>query len=209
MLFHTPSLAITFALLLSACSSAHRTQQKNNIENTQHNVAYNILVKTIKAMPSLEVTVDLRAVYVLTDRYQSNTHEKELNQSLINAMASANWPNCVRKADEVLELNYTNLNAHYAAIACHFELDEKKRGQYHEDILNLLLEAIWTTGDGESAKTAFHITSKTEKEAFIKFHGLHVVKQTVIDFDDQDYDLMTLDDAQNNDVFEWYFIQNR
>lgn len=208
MLFRTLLLIITFTLLLAACSSVQPTQQRNNIEHNRHNVAYNALVKTIKAMPSLAVTIDLRAVYVLTNRYKSNTNEKMLNQSLINAIASAHWPDCLRKADEILEVDYTNLNAHYAAIACSFELDEKIRGQYHEVILNLLLEAIWTTGDGESAKTAFHVTSKTEKEAFIKFHGLQIVKQTVINLDEHVYDLMTLHDAQNNDVFEWYFIQN-
>ena len=199
-------LVLFLAFLISACNSVQETQDKSHGAGNQYNAHYNDLVTTVKAKPSLAAITELRQIYVLTDIYKTNsTNEKTLNQSVFKAMADDNWSVCLEKANEALELNYISLNSQYGAMVCSLESGNKEQGQYHETVLNALLEAIWATGDGELIATAFFSTSTAEIDAFIGFHGLEIVSRSLMQSNEKSYDVMTIRDPKNGEQFEWYF----
>ena len=203
-------LVIFLALLISACTSVQTMQLQSPFEHNKSNTRYNELVNTVKTQSSLAAIAELRQVYVLTDRYKTNAaSEKTLNQSLFEAMDAGNWLVCIQKANEALARHYASLNNHYTAMVCSIESGEAIQGQYHESVLNHLLEAVWTTGDGESIETAFQVINDTERDAFLEFHGLEFIKHSITRRDGQNYNVVTLYDAQKDEVFEWYFTPLR
>ncbi len=198
MKFTMRILVILLAFLISACSLVQKTQ----IEPNLYNAHYDHLLSSIKVNPTLTPVSELRLVYPLTDYYQTDAVGEK---GLFNVMAFENEIDCLNKANEILKLNYTSLNGHYGAMACSYESGNLEQARYHESVLNLLLESIWTTGNGESIDTAFEVINEAEKRAFIEFHGLEMVKQTSFNHDNDNYDLVTLKDARKNKQFDWYF----
>jgi hypothetical protein len=160
----------------------------------------------VKAKPSLTLIKELRQVYVLTDRYKINvSNDKISNQSLFQAMMDENWSACLDNAKQGLEANYISLNNHYKAMVCSLESGDTQQSHYHESVLNLLLEAIWATGNGESMATAFFSTSTAEINAFIEFHGLEITSRSLIQSNDKVYDVVTIKDLKSGKHFDWYF----
>lgn len=199
-------LIVLLSFLLSACTSAPQSLESLN----DYDARYGALVNTVKTKPTLAAVIELRQIFVLANRSKvKTTSEKKLTQAMFNALDENDWPICIESANAALARNYNSLNGHYVAMACNFESGNKTIGQYHESVLNLLLEAIWTTGNGESIETAFHIISDVERNAFIEFHGLETTTQTVINHHNSIYDLMTLNDVHQNDTFDWYFVYAR
>lgn len=199
-------LVILLAFLISACTSIQTMQLQSPLEHNKPNTRYNELINTIKEKPSLAAITELRLLTISTDRFKTNmAAEKMLNQSLFEAMDAGNWLVCLQKANESLARHYASLNSHYAAMVCSLESGEAIQGQYHESVLNHLLEAVWTTGDGESIETALQVINELEQNAFLEFHGLELIKHSITRRDGQNYNLATLYDARKDEVFEWYF----
>ena len=201
-----PILVIFLAFLISACTSIQTMQLQSPLEHNKANIYYNELVNTVKEKPSLETITALRQLTILTDRLKTNmAAEKILNQGLFETMDTSNWLACIQKANKALARHYASLNNHYAAMVCNIESGEALQGQYHESVLNYLLEALWTTGNGESIETAFQVINELEQNAFLEFHGLEFIKNTVTNRDGHSYNLVTLYDARKDELFEWYF----
>lgn len=195
-------LVIFFAFLISACSSVQDTESQHN----QYSDRYSELVEIVKIEPSINAVTELRQVYVLTDRYEKNiVSDKVSNPPLFMSMVDENWSLCLDKSAQALERNYISLTNHYKAMVCSLESGKSQQSAYHESMLNMLLEAIWTTGDGQSIQTAFFSTSMAEIDAFIEFHGLEIISRSLIQNDDKSFDVVTLNDAKNAEQFKWYF----
>jgi len=201
-------LALLLTCLLSACSSVQLTQEEINDEHLEADARYTALVQAIKVQATLPAIMELRQVTVLTDGFRENSvNEQAVNQQLFEAIEVNNWAVCLHKTNEALASHYASLNSHYAAMVCRLESGETLQSQYHESVLNLLLESVWSTGDGESIDTAFQVMNTAERNAFIEFHGLEFIKHSLTRRDGQDYDVVTIYDAKKDDTFEWYFTE--
>ena len=201
-------LALLLTCLLSACSSVQLTQEEINDEHLEADARYTALVQAIKVQATLPAIMELRQVTVLTDGFRENSvNEQAVNQQLFEAIEVNNWVVCLHKTNEALASHYASLNSHYAAMVCRLESGETLQSQYHESVLNLLLESVWSTGDGESIDTAFQVMNTAERNAFIEFHGLEFIKHSLTRRDGQDYDVVTIYDAKKDDTFEWYFTE--
>jgi hypothetical protein len=199
---------IFLVCLLSACSSVLLMQEEINDKYLEADARYTALVQAIKVQATLPAITELRQVTVLPDSFRENTVTEQIdNQALFEAMEVDNWTACLQRANEALASHYASLNSHYAAMVCRLESGEPIQSHYHESVLNLLLEAIWSTGDGESIDSAFQVINIAERNAFIEFHGLEFIKHSLTRRDGQDYDVVTIYDAKKDDTFEWYFTQ--
>ncbi|MBT3505611.1 MAG: hypothetical protein HN475_07585 [Piscirickettsiaceae bacterium] len=194
--------------LLSACSSVSLIQENINDQHLEADARYTALVQAIKVQSTLPAITELRQVTVLTDGFREDSvNEQAVNQQLFEAIEVNNWAVCLHKANEALASHYASLNSHYAAMVCRLESGESLQSQYHETVLNLLLESVWSTGDGESINSAFQVMNTVERNAFIEFHGLEFIKHSLTRRDGQDYDVVTIYDAKKDDTFEWYFTE--
>lgn len=203
-------LFITFIIILiSGCSSQPQTPISNYINEAQYNAAeYETLVSSIQTEPTLSKISELRQVIALRDKDKLNAFaEEDLNQQILIAIEAVDWPLCLQKVDQALTHNYANLTSHYGAMVCYLETGHDVESQYHQTVMNQLLEGVWQTGDGESLDTAFEMLNDPDQAAFIEFHGLEVIKFNVASRDGQQFDIVTLYDAQKDEVFEWYFTR--
>jgi len=201
-------LTLLLACLLSACTSVSLIQENINDRQLKSNARYDALVHAIKTQPTLPAITELRQVTVLTNGYKANAANEEVqNQFLFEAIENENWALCLQKANGGLASNYASLNSHFGAMVCNIESGNAIQGQYHESVFNQLLEAIWITGDGKSIDTAFQVINIADRDAFIEFHALDLIKQSITRRDGQNYDVVTIYDLEKDEVFEWYFTQ--
>jgi hypothetical protein len=201
-------LTLLLACLLSACTSVSLIQENINDRQLKSNARYDALVHAIKTQPTLPAITELRQVTVLTTGYKANAANEEVQkQFLFEDIENENWALCLQKANEGLASNYASLNSHFGAMVCNIELGNVIQGQYHESVFNQLLEAILITGNGESIDTAFQVINIADRDAFVEFHALDLIKQSITRRDGQNYDVVTIYDLEKDEVFEWYFTQ--
>jgi len=178
-------LAVIVIFFISSCSS---TQVYD-----LHDARYIKLLENIKLEPNLTAIKQLRHVYVSTQRYKKNINAEIPNHPEFEAFLHKDLKASLLKAYEVLDKNYTSLNGHYLAMATSFEL------------LNILLEAIWASGDGKSISTAFFSISTSEINSFIELHGFDLISHTFIQRDEKSYDKVRIKDLKTGQIFDWYF----
>jgi hypothetical protein len=202
------NLILLFVVFIASCTSVQQTFVQSDPSQNQYEARYLALTSEIKTESVITKVIELRQYVVLTGR--NNSHaivEETFNQRAFEAIEAMDWLTCLDVTDDVLVLNYASLNSHYAAMVCQLESGDALQSQYHESVMNQLLEAVWLTGDGKSLKTAFQVINRAERDAFIEFHGLEFIKHSMTRLDGQDYDVVTLYDPQKDEVFEWYFTQ--
>ena len=190
-------LVIFVVFFISSCSSS--------LVYNLHDSRYDDLLENIKLEPNLTAVRELRHVYILTQRYKKNINEEKANHPQFQALLHEDLNTSLLKAYEALEKNYTSLNGHYWAMATSFELGENQKSKYHQSLLNILLEAIWASGDGRSITTAFFSTSNREIDSFIELHGLDIISHTLIHRDEKSYDQVKIKDLKTGQLFDWYF----
>ncbi|MEH6556992.1 MAG: DUF4919 domain-containing protein [Oceanicoccus sp.] len=191
---------------ISACSVTQQNNAAPQIYHDKYNARYNELVSVVRETASQEEFVELRKIYVYTSHYKPYlSPERSLSQLMFEALNNEEWDICLEKSSEILDFNYISLSAHYGAMACSFESDNKTQADYHKYVLNNLLDAIWSTGDGKSTETAFYCTSTPELQAFIQLHGLETIDQALIHHEGKAYDLMGVKDPKEDEEFKWYF----
>jgi hypothetical protein len=197
------------ALVLSACSvtqSPTTDRLQISDDHSQYQQRYEELVELVQGFASQEEFMELREVYVYTKQYSPYMGpERRLLGDMFDAINASDYAVCLSVADEILDFNYISLSAHYGAMICSYAAEYQERGDFHEYVLDGLLDAIWASGDGQSKASAFYCTSTTELQAFIQLHGLTTVDQALVHEDGRSYDLMSVRDPQDEAEFDWYF----
>lgn len=209
------NMLAAITIVLSACTTVNTTQSPTppdsvqsltQIDHTQYDTRYNELVGTVKQAASVEDFEELREVYVFTSHYNPYFGpERTLSEAMFDAMAKEDWAACLSSSNKILDGNYISLNAHYGAMVCSFESSDKDAGDYHQYVLEGLLDAIWSTGDGKSTETAFFCTSTPELQAFIQLHGLQTESQALVHAEGKSFDMMDVKDPDSGKAFTWYF----
>ncbi len=167
---------------------------------------YASLIADIKAGPDPARLKTLREHYVNTSYYQPyNMAEFTLGASMFAAISAKDWAGCLAQSATLLANNYISLNGHYGAMVCQLERGEQQQGEYHQEVLDSLVSAIWLSGDGKTAETAFFITSTAELYTFVQMHGLEVTQQALAWHNETPYDVMTILNPRDNTEFTWYF----
>ena len=195
-----PSMHILVVIVIFFISSCSSTQVYD-----LYDARYNQLLENIKLQPNLTAIKQLRHVYVSTQRYKKNINAEIPNHPQFEDFRHKDLKVSLHKAYEVLEKNYTSLYGHYLAMATSFELGEKEKSKYHQSLINILLEAIWTSGDGRSISTAFFSTSTSEIASFIELHGFDLISHTLIRRGNKYYDQVRIKDLKTGQLFNWYF----
>ena len=187
--------------ILTACISSLGIQEING--NDLH---YQALITQSQNNPTISTVMELREVYPQTGQYrQSLIIEKQLHQPILSTITDNAWQDCLTYSQQLLAVNYTSLSGHYGAMVCQLELGQKQHSLHHQNMLNMLLEAIWTGANGESIESAFVAISEQEISQFIEFHALDIIKQHTIVIEEKTYKQVSLHDSRNEDLFDWYF----
>ncbi|MBF7074541.1 DUF4919 domain-containing protein [Glaciecola sp. MH2013] len=145
-------------------------------------------------------------VYPLTPAYNPyggiEIKQKDL---AFEAMDNQDWSSCLAATKAILEVNFTSLTGHFGAMVCHFESGNRELGEYHNQILDGFIDAIWRSGDGLSPASAFYITSTNDLYAFVQMHGFVATGQSLVYHEQRPVDAIELENPDTLEKNTWYF----
>ena len=195
---------ICLAFLLCACASSDRQAL---INYQKGNEDYFALKQTIANRLADSTTFDrILKVYPYTSLYSPKSDTDAAGKLLSEQyMREQNYFACLQVSEKMLEANYTSLTAHFAAGECSARAGNDRAGNFHAWVLDNLIEAIWRTGNGQSARSAFIINSTSDLYAFIQLHQLVVVAQELVYLQQVPIQKITILTPETNRESVWYF----
>lgn len=201
-------------LLLSGCAQQPEQQQAatpamSAAQKAQQDAAdqhYQLLLADAQQAPEPRRLSLLREAYIKTSAYKPyHMAERAISSLMFEAIAKKDWQQCLSHTAKLLAEQFISLNGHYGAMVCQFESGNTEQGEYHQEVLDGLMAAIWQSGDGKTPETAFFCTSTTELYAFINLHGFNAKAQALVWHQEQPFDLMTIINPRDEHEFNWYF----
>jgi hypothetical protein len=155
---------------------------------------------------ALEDYDDIIRVYPLTAAYNPyGGIEVAKKEIAFEAMDQKNWPGCLEATNDIIETNFTSLTGHFGAMVCHYEMGNRELGEYHNAILDGFIDAIWRSGDGRTAASAFYITSTTDLYAFVQLNGFIATGQSLVYHEQRPIDAIDIQNANTQEELTWYF----
>ncbi len=208
-------LLVPAVLLVTACSqtptpstpaAAVNEQKPAVVQINLADEAYLQQWQKVQAQPDVEGIKELRRLFIKTTSYgRAQMLDQNITPSIFQAMDQQHWADCQQKAQTLLKANAVSLNGHFTAMVCAEKTGDAALAARHKQLLDVLIEAIWATGDGKTPQTAFFCTGTAELYAFIRLHGLQATGQALLQEGDKAYDRMTLLDPDTKNTLTWYF----
>ncbi|MGB3726524.1 MAG: DUF4919 domain-containing protein [Glaciecola sp.] len=209
--------SILLVMLLTGCQSNHPNSESEHAENKSESsrllnydksdADYHSLVNLIREQAATAEDFNrIIKVYPLTSLYQpSNNAEQVSKLQSQTQMQNQQWQACLQTNEALLQQNYTSLTGHYGAAICATELGNIETGQYHNGVLDGLIEAIWRTGDGKTPTTPLYITSANDLYAFVQLHQFVVVGQSLTYVNKLPIQVIKVHNPETNRTMLWYF----
>lgn len=110
----------------------------------------------------------------------------------------------LRLVDEALSESFVDIDAHFLAAAAHRAAGRTEQADAERAIGGALLDAIFATGDGKSAQTAFRVLSVGEEYIVLSVLELRL-KQQHLRTDGGVFDVMNVTDPATGKAFEIWF----
>lgn len=159
---------VCIILVFAGCKSVDMTE----------NELYENEISHIKKRSKKADFDELRFLYTNTDMYRPFGGTEKLKRApMFSALQKDNFKYCLKDANDILDVNYTSLFAHYAAMICNHRSENFKKAAFHKYVLDGLMESIDQSGDGMSRKTAYVTISPAEMEAFLDLKQLSFRKK--------------------------------
>ncbi len=132
---------------------------------------FEIANAVLSGEPSLEEFASLREAYARTSWYNPVPDRTSL-EPLDEAIDTGDF----EAANDFINSNYFYfmpiIDFHLSAMATYRELDDNETHEWHEWFLQRLLDAIFESGDGQSAETAFDSIYEREQFVVLEILGL-------------------------------------
>ncbi len=172
----------------------------------EHPLTYQQHVEKIKAQAPDADFKGLRVAYTDTEDYVLlGDKPDDYGPPMFKALGTKNYPACISYANDLLEVDYTSMNAHYSAWVCNEDSGKQADASYHRYVLKGLIDSIKNSGDGQSTETAFVMISNEEIVAFLEFQGLEIVDHSIIEANDKSYDVIQIKNKETGEQSELTF----
>lgn len=193
---------------MTGCATNSSEQQNQKVLDYQKSdYDYKMLVNKIKLGKAQASDFDnIIRIYPLTSNYQPKSSDEQAAKLMSQSqMQNGQWQACLATNNKVLASNFTSLTAHYGAAVCAAELDNAGLAKFHNAVLDSYIEAIWRTGNGQSAQSPFYITSANDLYAFVQLHQFVAVGQSLIYVNKLPVQVIEIQNPQTLRRSKWYF----
>ncbi|MFT7560387.1 MAG: hypothetical protein ACI93R_002307 [Flavobacteriales bacterium] len=144
----------------------------NKRAQTATDTKYRELVQSLTLGEEPRSSSRLRDLYRQSSYYSpADTSLDDANRALIHAIEDGDVDLCSKLAHAILQQNYTELYAHYAASYCSKVMMHDDLAVHHQHVLDGLMNSIKDSGDGRSIDTAIELLSLRELRAFLDIEG--------------------------------------
>ena len=128
-------------------------------------------------------------------------------QPMVDAFDKKDYAKAAELAEVVLDYEYVNRGLHLAAADAYSHLANAKKAEEHKAIAEELLEALLSTGDGKTAKTAYRVLSIREEYFIMQQLGYLPRQQALLEEGNRMFDVLTgTDSATKKDVSVYFDI---
>ncbi|HEY6871186.1 MAG TPA: DUF4919 domain-containing protein [Geobacteraceae bacterium] len=185
-------------LFVAMCSCAFAAQA-----NTEAQKEFDALLAKVKQSDESVDFAQLRRLYSQTESYSPFGDNPP--QEMFAALNNSDFKKSRSLAEEVLDENYLNVDAHLVErLACD-KLKDEKCSAHHRYVARGIIDSILRSGDGKTPETAMFVISIAEEYLAARALGLRVVSQALEHITGHSYDVLTVVDAKTNAEGRLYF----
>ncbi|MEW6278506.1 MAG: DUF4919 domain-containing protein [Candidatus Eremiobacterota bacterium] len=152
---------------------------------------YESMLVSVKASDPAVDFVQLRQRFVESAGYDPYTVDEATEKAMWTALESKDYAGALKAVDSLLGDNYLNLKAHLGGYGACKALGDEARMKHHDYVLTGNLKVIFASGDGKSARTAFHVISLAEEFDVLSLLELKRVGQELLQENGHHYDVLT------------------
>lgn len=154
--------------------------------------------KLVAVLKSGDTDIDYAA---LREAYARSSHYDPYGQSpaataLVAAMKAHDCAKVVASANEVLDEDYTDIQAHVFAENCAGKLNDTTSAKFHHAVAIGLLRAIAGSGAGTNPGSPVVVNAVKEEYAFLLAQGFEVTRQSLVQCAKGPCDAMDVVDRQ-------------
>ncbi len=201
-----PMKSLFAALLLLASlitASAQTPKESSNQSTEQAPHPYVQLVERAKKGDPTVSFKELRRVFA-DWQCQKNTDARN-RQALVDAFNTKDYAKAVKLVEGVLDYEYVHRGIHLAAEDAYRHLGNTTKADEHKAVAEKLLDALLTSGDGKSAKTAFFVLSIREQYFIMEQLGYKPSSQALVSEGDLMFDVLSGTDSKTGNQVSLYF----
>lgn len=193
-------LSVLMLLALLSTASA-QTPKQSSTEQAPH--PYVQLVERAKKGDPTVSFKELRRVFAEW-QCQKNTDAPD-RQAMVDAFNKKDYAKAVELVEGVLDYEYVQRGLHLAAEDAYRHLGNTTKADEHKAVAEKLLDALLTSGDGKSAKTAFFVLSIREEYFVMSQLGYKPSSQALVSEGDRMFDVLSGTDTKTGNQVSLYF----
>lgn len=189
-------LAILFVAMCCSCAFAAQANKDAQKE-------FDALLAKVKQSDASVDFALLRRLYSQTESYSPFGDNSKAE--MFAALNNSDFDKARSLAEEALEKNYLNVDAHFVeAFACD-KLKDAQCSTHHKYVARGIIDSILKSGDGKSPETALFVISIAEEYVVARVLGFRVVSQTQEHITGHSYDVLTVVDVKTKAESKLYF----
>lgn len=195
---------ITLVLILSGVATFAQTSPTPQ-QGADKKATYDELLAKLKAG---DTSIDFRALrisYTETKQYSPYGTDSEQRRKLFKAVNDKKYKDALKVADEILDTNYVDMNAHMGASISYRELGDETKAEFHKAVFRGLVESILNGADGKSPQTAYVVICVPEEYVIVNYLGYQRGSQALVNKEGHQFDVLTVTDPDRGKSVELYF----
>ncbi len=154
-----------------------------------------------------DITVDfleLRRAYADSAEYTDATDSDEL-KAMYGAYHRGDYKEALKHSQQLLAKCYLDIDAHQVAFLANREMHVDEEAEFHHRIAHGLIQAIFQTGDGKTAETAWQVLTVHEEYVVLGVLGLQPGSQSLVHKGKHSYDVLEPTDPKTHEKVTLYF----
>jgi hypothetical protein len=198
----------TFALFISLLTVSGQQSVEGGQKPNDPATAKQIYQQLVEKAKAGDATVDF--VELIAAASDWDLSEKEIvkapnRDEMVAAFKKKDYKRATELAEGVLDYEFTNRGLHRAAENAYTSLGDKTRSEFHRNIAEKLLNALLSTGDGQSPESAYCVQGIREEYVIMDHFGYDVSSQAYLASGNSTYDMLSGVDRKSKKPFSLYF----
>jgi hypothetical protein len=155
-----------------------------------------------------ETTTDFKAfrlAFTRTKQYGPYGGDRDGRKLMNAALSQKNFKEALKKAEEQLKDDYTDMEAHIVASIANKELGNSAKADFHRELYLGLVNSIISGGDGKTAKTAYVVITTNEEYVVLRALGLAPGSQSLVKEEGHTFDVFAAIDQKTKAESKVYF----
>jgi hypothetical protein len=166
---------------------------------------YATLLAALKAGKTDIDYTRLRLSYMDSPEYKAAKDTSKAEKAMFEELDKKAYPAALKDAEEVLDSEYVNIDAHYVALAANKEMGATEKAEFHRTVFRGLIDSIRGSGDGKSMETAWVVINVHEEYVLLRVLGFRPSGQSLLHKDGHSYDQMKVKNAEDGTEQTFYF----